>query len=113
MNTIDPLLFVTVLLVLLFVFIFLTWYFSHKAKTKERLLLIDKGIDIEKFLLNDKPSNIFLKFAIIVIGLAVAFAIQALMLRFEVEDEPPYLAVLFLCGGISLLIVHLINRVKR
>ena len=109
----DPLLFATILLAIFAIFIFLAWYFNHKAKAKERLLLIEKGIDIQELLQNQKPSNTFLKISVVIIGLGIALALQAILLRFGVNDEPPYLAVLFLCGGVSLFIVHRINLRKK
>lgn len=108
----DSLLSATILLSILAIFIFLAWYFSHKAKSKERILIIEKGLDLEKFL-NNKPSNTFLKISVLIIGLGIAFVLQSVLVRLDINDEPPYLAVLFLCGGVSLYIVHRINRRKN
>lgn len=113
MRYMDPLLSVTILLGILAIFIFLVWYFNHKAKSKERLLLIEKGVDIQEFLQNQNPSNTFLKISVVIIGLGFAFGLQAILLRIGVNDEPLYLAVLFLCGGVSLFIVQRINRKKK
>lgn len=109
----NPILFFTILIVLSTVFIFLTWYFSHKAKAKERLMIIEKGIDVEKLLRKEKPSHLVLTIGIIIIGLGVAFGLQALLLRLDVTDEPPYLFVLFVCGGVSLLIIHFVTKRGR
>jgi uncharacterized membrane protein len=113
MNQIDPLLLFTVLLAVLIVFVFLAWYFNHKAKAKERLLIIEKGFDVDKFQQKEKSSYTFLNIAIVIIGLAIAFAIQSIMSQYDIKSEGPYLAVLFLCTGIAFTIIHLVNRTKK
>lgn len=109
----DPLLFLTVLLVTFVVCIFFTWYFYHKAKTKERLILLEKNIDLEEVKKREQRFNFpWLKVGILLTGIGVAFGLQTILLRLKVNDEPLYLFVLFICGGISLIIANYVGQRK-
>lgn len=113
MNRMDPILFLTILLVTFTVCIFLTWFFYHKAKTKERLILLEKNVDINQLIKIEQRFYFpWLKVGILVTGIGVAFGLQAVLLALSVNDEPLYLFVLFLCGGISLIIANYVDRRK-
>jgi magnesium-transporting ATPase (P-type) len=113
MSTMDPLFFLAILLVTFSVCIFLTWYFYHKAKTKERLILLEKNADLSEFLQKQQRFNFpWLKVGILVTGIGVAFGIQAILLSLSVNEEPLYLFVLFVCGGVSLIIANYVDKRK-
>ncbi|HEY5325457.1 MAG TPA: DUF6249 domain-containing protein [Mucilaginibacter sp.] len=105
---------VTLLLVSFILCLFLAWYFSHKARHKERLLMIEKGVD-DKILLfsNNKGKSHFLKIGIVLIGLSIGLVIITIlssnnMLR---GDTLP-LAILGICGGISMVIANNVGNIN-
>jgi len=109
----DPLLFLTILLVTFTVCVFLTWYYYHKAKTKERLILLERNIDLSELIKKEQQFNFpWLKVGILLTGIGIAFGLQAILVRLSVTDEPLYLFVLFVCGGISLIIANYVDRRK-
>src|SRR5690606_18081614 len=46
-----------IVFITLMLFAFLAWYFSHKARHKEMLMLIERGIDIEKVVCGKKNAT--------------------------------------------------------
>jgi len=113
MDAMDPLLFLAILLVTFTICIFLTWYFYHKAKTKERLILLERNVPVEELLKMQQRFNFpWLKVGVLVTGIGVAFGLQAILLSLSINDEPLYLFVLFICGGISLIIANYVDRGK-
>ena len=85
--------------------LFLTWYFWYKAKSKERLFLLEKGLDPKDTI--DKIQNLsLLKFGIVVIGLSVGLLIIHFVDKFSSVHGPVGLAIMGLSGGISLIIAN-------
>lgn len=107
----NQLIFTVVLTVSLIVCLFLAWYFSHKAGHKERLLMIEKGLDDQAINTKSKPS--LMKIGIVLIGLSLGLVIISLLGSLEmVRGNTVPLAILGLCGGISLLIANNIGNVN-
>ena len=128
---------------IIIVCIFLAWYFQHKARTRERMALIEKGVDVEELSIYNKPSKSALKIFIILMGLATVFGIYTIFLMMDrklrmqnppksaqellesVKTEPilhptstnivdtAYPFVFFFCMGIAFLIIHLIDRKEK
>lgn len=96
--------------------VFLVWFFSHKAKHKERLMMIEKGLNVDQHL--QKESNfrfLWLKLGIIVIGLSIGLLIIGLLARFDLLHKGGNalpLSILGVCGGISMVIANYINSGK-
>jgi len=96
---------------------FLAWYFSHKAKHEERKLLIQQGMDVREP--SRKESNRmkfpWLKLGVIIIGLSIGMGIIAVLANLELlgHSDAIYLAILGMCGGISLVVAYYIDRDKK
>ena len=103
----EPFLFLIILLLALITVSFLVWYFSHKSKEKERLLLLEKGIDPSEL-----PERSTFSFPWLKLGCLVTSVALGLMLGLFLEDyygaAPPLL--MFLFGGIGLIIAHYVDR---
>lgn len=85
--------------------------FHLYVRRKERLALIEKGTDASIFYSN-KRSDPSLKYGLLLIGVAVgmiignAFAMSSLF----ADEEVAYFSMVFLFGGLSLVIYYFINR---
>ncbi|MGE7774253.1 DUF6249 domain-containing protein [Chitinophaga sp. NPDC101104] len=98
----------TILLISLGIFVFFTWYFSHKARHTERLRLIEKGIDPDTTKNNDN-SGVWKNLGVVAIGLGVGLLVISILALvnpqlINVNSMP--LGILVLCCGISLVIAN-------
>jgi hypothetical protein len=96
--------------------IFLVWFFSHRARHKERLMMMEKGIDPQSNPYKGKQFTFpWLKIGIIVIGLSVGLAIISLLISIKALEpggnELP-LAILGICGGISMVLANRMDNDK-
>lgn len=102
----------TIITVAFIAAVFLTWFFIHKSKEKERLLLIEKGVDISKLPTRETFNFNFpwLKVGIVVtcttIGLGIGIVLYEIGLK--TEGVPPIL--MFLFGGIGMIIAHYVDK---
>lgn len=117
-----------ILIITFVVAIFLAWFFIYKAKTKERLLLIEKGVDLNKI-----PKVKTLEFPWLKIGVGLACGsigvlfggyIDSLLLFYDENVEifkrsilasPDIFAICFMYifGGIGIIVTHYFNKNKK
>jgi len=89
--------------------VFLTWFFSHKAKAKERLMLIEKGIDLPA----SQQSKIFegnfpwLRVGVVVIGMGVGIIFGVTSHNFGMT-----MGGVFLFGGIGMFLASFLDKPK-
>jgi hypothetical protein len=89
-----------------FLAIFAILYVYWTTRTRERLALIEKGADAGIF--KKTPSKyVLLKWGIFLIGLAVG-VITAYLLSRVVNEVVAYFSMIFLFGGLGLIIAHVI-----
>ncbi len=97
--------------------IFLVWFFSHKARHKERMLMIEKGLNVDELLRKGKSFKFpWLKLGVVIIGLSMGLLLIALLVGMRLLDKGGNalpLSILGTCGGISLVIANYINRGKK
>lgn len=107
----DPLYFFTIIFVTFVIVAFLTWFFIHKSKEKERLLLIEKGIDYSQLPDRNKFNFNFpwLKFGTVVTSIAIGTGIGFIFIEFGVADGVVPL-FMFLSGGIGMIIAHIVDK---
>ena len=99
------------------------WLFYQKAKYRERMHLIEKGVDLDDVLKFQKKNKIKLifpwfKLSIMIIGLSLAFLGIAFLVRYLENDLELFKGFLIsfiigVCLGISLLIIHFINKADK
>lgn len=93
----------------LFASIVLIIYFI--VRRKERLALIEKGMDAGIFKDEEASGNSSLKYGILLIGLAIGSFIGYVLDEYAgMSEEVAYFSMLTLFGGISLLIFHFIAK---
>lgn len=90
---------------------FLTWFFTHKSREKERILLIEKGVDYSQL----PDSKIFkfnfpwLKLGTVVTSIAIGTGIGIIIMEFGVNEGVVPL-FMFLFGGIGMIIAHYVDK---
>lgn len=96
----------------LFAAIFFAIFYAIKAKNKERMALIDKGVDISEIYRKKDRKNVFFKFGMILIGIAAGLVFGVIFSGIRLM--PPAVAyfsmILLFGGGAILLANHLLEK---
>lgn len=112
----------TIITAILFIFfltgLFFTWFFIHKAKVKERMLLIEKGVD-----LNNLPKTTRFKFIFpwFKIGFLIASISFGCLLGVLLMDKPFFHSIreglpvilMFMFGGIGMILAYFLDKSKE
>ena len=90
--------------------LFLAWYFIRRARFKEKIILLEKGIDIKdlKIMGDDKTYSPWLRIGIIITGTALG-ALFVSMTHFNVNAQE---AVIVLFTGLSVILAYFIDSPK-
>lgn len=107
MDTVTIVIFIFVLFLIIALFAFFVWFNIHRSKVKERMLLLEKGIDFA-----DLPERSSFKFNWLKMGCLVTSATIGLILGLFLEDyfsDAPAIGM-FLFGGIGLIIAHYVDK---
>lgn len=98
--------------VLLVTVIFTTVYAIIKllVRRKERLIMIEKGTNMPE-IKDESFSFSALKFGIFFIGIGLGvLAANILCVTTRIENEVAYFSMIFLFGGIALIIAHFLEK---
>jgi Flp pilus assembly protein TadB len=98
----------------LFTAIILAIYYNVKARNKERMALIERGVDLSEIYKKKESGNGFFKFGFILIGIALGLVFG--MIFSKLELFPPvvsYFAFILLFGGISVLVANYLVAKKK
>jgi energy-converting hydrogenase Eha subunit G len=97
-----------------FLAIFAILYVYYTTRTKERLALVEKGVDANIFKRNSTESRINLvKWGIFLIGLSVG-VIGGYGLSKAINEVVAFFTTILLAGGIALIIAYqVITRMKN
>jgi hypothetical protein len=110
---------IAILLMFFLTGIFLTWFFIHKAREKERLLLIEKGVDLSKLPISGKFRISFpwLKLGIIVTSISTGVLLGVLLMPFygsRSNEVAPLMPIfMFLFGGIGFILASILDKPKE
>jgi hypothetical protein len=84
------------------------------VRRKERMAMLDKGVDASVFFTKRNNSNVYsLKYGLLLIGLAVGIMFGNLLANsapFIEQQEAAYFSMIFLFGGLALLINFFLAR---
>jgi hypothetical protein len=81
------------------------------VKRKERMALIEKGIDAPNFKSKTRNSVFALKLGLLFIGVAVGLFLGSILVETTtIHDESAYFSMVFLFGGIGLVISHFLEK---
>jgi hypothetical protein len=109
-----------ILAVIVFIALFLAWYLIRSAKNKERLMLIEKGIDLKELssLLEKKGNFHWLRIGILLTGIALGAIVVAFILAGPAGEKfknmPGFsIGVILLFAGLSMIAANYFDRSKE
>lgn len=82
-------------------------------RKKERMAMLDRGVDASVFLVPQKKGSQALKYGTLLIGVALGILLGKLLATTEAfmyEEEAAYFSMIFLFGGISLVISYFLEK---
>ncbi len=84
------------------------------VRKKERMALIEKGVDAS-LLVSKKDFNFYaLKLGLLFIGVAIGLIIGAVLVETTtLNNEAAYFSMIFLFGGIGLVVSHFMEKKER
>ena len=96
-------------LIVIFGFTYATIYIL--VRKKERMALLEKGVDASIWLTPNKPSIQGVRFGLLFIGVAIGILLGATLVETtSLNEEAAYFSMIFMFGGIGLVITHFIER---
>lgn len=109
---------VLVAFIAFFATIFGIYYIHITTRNKERMALIDKGADASLFN-TGKEGLLFnwnkftLKIGMLFMGIAAGIIVGSILDSMQVmPDGPGYVSMIFLFGGLSLVLFYLVDKKK-
>lgn len=107
----DDLISMILILGVLPVTILLIVYYIQKAKIRERMQLLEKGIDISLLQKKDSPFNNILMWGMLSTGVGLGLLIGFLLIEQGIFKDDAIMGILaILFGGIGLTIYYFINK---
>jgi hypothetical protein len=89
-------------------------YLIVVTRYRERMSMLDKGIDPSAFGLKDKKVSYTLKLGMLSIGIALGILMGSYLYKTDYLDRvPAYFAMTFLFGGLSLVLNFFVERALR
>ena len=83
-------------------------------RRKERMALIEKGKDAPLFDQKPQTNILALKFGLLFIGVAIGLLLGSLLVELTtLNDEAAYFSMVFLFGGIGLVVSHFFEKKER
>ena len=81
------------------------------VKRKERMAIIERGIDAPSFQSKPKAGVFALKIGLLFIGVAVGLLLGSILVETtSIHDESAYFSMIFLFGGIGLVASHFLEK---
>lgn len=103
----------TPIFVLLIIFGFIYGIVALSIRRKERQMMIEKGVDASVFA-SKRNTSATLKFGLLFIGLAIGIILGNILHEaFYMDEESAYFSMIFLFGGLGLIIDYFIERKER
>jgi fucose 4-O-acetylase-like acetyltransferase len=110
---------VLVAFIALFATVFGIYYVHVTTRNKERMSLIDKGADASLFNTGKEAqpwlnwNKFSLKIGMLFIGVGLGIIAGAILVSMQVmENGADYVSMVFIFGGLSLVLFYLIDRKK-
>lgn len=103
----------TPILVLLIIFGSIVTIIYLGIRRKERMAMMERGVDPAIFHSPIKKNTMALKYGILLVGVALGILMGkflATTAAFMYEEEVAYFAMIFFFGGLSLLVYHFLSK---
>lgn len=85
--------------------------FDLFVKRKERMAMIEKGVDTPMSPFKPRSGVFALKLGMLFIGVAVGLLLGSILVETtSLDDESAYFSMVFLFGGIGLVISHFLEK---
>lgn len=98
----------------LFGAIFGIFYVYLSTRNRERMSMIEKGVDPSIFTTKRNYANMTLKIGMLAVGVALGILVGSLIDEYTtLEDEVGYFSMIFLFGGLALIINSVIEHRKN
>jgi hypothetical protein len=112
---------VLVAFIAFFATVFGIYYVAVNTRNKERMALIDKGADASLFNTGKEGqkslfnwNTVTLKFGMLLMGIGIGIIAGSILHSMEVmESGADYTSMVFLFGGLSLVLFYLVDRKKN
>ncbi len=105
---------ITAVLVLIVIFGSLYAILHMYVRKKERMALLEKGVDASKLIFPKQTTSAPLKYGLLLIGVAIGlFLGDVLSYTTELREEVAYFSMVFIFGGLALVIFHFIDKKNR
>src|SRR3569833_77425 len=86
-------------------------YVFLMTRYKERMSLMERGLSPKEFTNKNAIQSATLRFGLLLIGISVGIMLGNFVARhFDVPREGAFIAMMFLFGGISLVVCYLIDK---
>lgn len=91
-----------------FAAIFFAIYFSVKARNKERMMLIERGVDISEIYKKKNTGNGhgFFKFGVVAIGIGVGLMVGWILSMLFYNPVVSYFIGILVFGGVGVLVAN-------
>jgi len=82
------------------------------AKNRERMAMIEKGVDPKEFMTKSKPSVYgIIKWALLLVGVGLGLFLGSVLETYtDIPEEPAYFACALLFGGLGLVLAFFITK---
>ncbi len=89
-------------------------YIYITARNRERMSMIDKGVDPSIFTAKRNYSNMTLKFGMLLVGVALGILVGSLIDEYTtLPEEVGYFSMIFLFGGLALIANSIMENKKK
>ncbi len=104
----------TPVLILVVIFGFTYGIIALLVRRKERMALIEKGVDASGLEFKQSVNYYALKIGLLCIGVAIGLIIGATLVETTtLNNEAAYFSMIFLFGGIGLVVSHFMEKKER
>lgn len=91
----------------LFTTILLSIYYSVKARNKERMALIEKGVDVSELYKKRETNHGFLKFGLVLMGIGIGLLFGVFLSQFNaIPPVVAYFAGILFFGGAGVIFAN-------